>query len=42
MGTIATELLEAKRDERGRRITAAAEREALVRAYEESVCEICG
>jgi transposase-like protein len=36
MGTIATELLEAKRDERGRRITAAAEREALVRAYEES------
>jgi len=36
MGTIATELLEAKRDERGRRITPAAEREALVRAYAES------
>lgn len=36
MGTIATELLEAKRDERGRRITPAAEREALVRAYTES------
>jgi transposase-like protein len=36
MGTIATELLEAKRDERGRRITPADEREALVRAYTES------
>jgi len=31
-----TELVEAKRDERGRRITPAAEREAVVRAYEES------
>jgi transposase-like protein len=29
-------LLEAKQDERGRRITPAAEREALVRAYPES------
>ena len=36
MGTIATELMETKRDERGRRITPAAEREALVRAYRES------
>ena len=36
MGTIATELLETKRDERGRRITPAAEREALVREYTES------
>lgn len=36
MGTIATELIEPKRDERGRRITAAAERTAMVRAYEES------
>ena len=36
MGTIATELLETKRDERGRRITPAAERETFVRAYEES------
>ena len=36
MGTIATELLETKRDERGRRITPAAERDALVRAYTES------
>lgn len=36
MATIATELIEAKRDERGRRITPEAEREALVRAYEES------
>ncbi len=36
MATIATELVEAKRDERGRRITPAAEREALVRAYPES------
>lgn len=36
MGTIATELIEPKRDERGRRMTAAAERTALVRAYEES------
>jgi len=31
-----TELVEAKRDERGRRITPAAEREAVVRAYEQS------
>jgi transposase-like protein len=36
MATIATELIETKRDERGRRITRAAERETLVRAYEES------
>lgn len=36
MGTIATELLEPKRDERGRWTTPAAEREALVRAYTES------
>lgn len=36
MATIATELIEVKRDERGRRITPAAQREALVRAYEES------
>jgi transposase-like protein len=36
MATIATELIETKRDERGRRITPAAERETLVRAYEES------
>jgi transposase-like protein len=36
MAIIATELIETKRDERGRRITRAAERETLVRAYEES------
>lgn len=36
MATIATELIEAKRDERGRKITPRAEREALVRAYESS------
>jgi transposase-like protein len=36
MGTIATELIEAKRDERGRKITPRAEREALVRAYDSS------
>jgi len=36
MGTIATELIEVKRDEQGRRIMPAAEREALVRAYGES------
>jgi hypothetical protein len=36
MATIATELPEAKRDERGRRIAPAAEREALLRAYPES------
>jgi hypothetical protein len=36
MGTMATKLLEAKRDERGRRITPAAEREAPVRVYTES------
>mgnify|MGYP001597159025 FL=1 len=36
MATIATELIEVKQDKRGRRITRAAERETLVRAYEES------
>lgn len=36
MATIATELIESKRDERGRRITPRAEREAMVRAYEAS------
>jgi len=36
MATIATELIETKRDERGRRMTRAAERETLVQAYEES------
>jgi len=36
MGTIATELIEAKRDERGRRITPLGEREALVRAHAQS------
>ena len=36
MGTIVTELIEAKRDERGRKITPRAEREALVRAYQSS------
>ena len=36
MAIIATELIETKRDERGRRITRAVERETLVRAYEES------
>ena len=36
MGTIETELIEKKRDERGRRITPRSEREALVRAYEQS------
>lgn len=36
MGTIATELIDAKRDERGRKITPRAEREALVRAYDAS------
>jgi transposase-like protein len=36
MATIATELVEVKRDERGRRMTRATERETLVRAYEES------
>jgi transposase-like protein len=36
MAIIATELIETKRDERGRRITRAAERETLVRAYEAS------
>ena len=36
MAIIATELIEAKRDERGRKITPRAEREALVRAYESS------
>ena len=37
MAIIATELIETKRDERGRRITRAAERETLVQAYEASV-----
>ncbi len=36
MAIIATELIRTKQDERGRRITPAAEREALVRAYRES------
>lgn len=36
MGTIATELIEPKRDEQGRKITPRAEREALVRSYAES------
>ncbi len=36
MAIIATELIETKRDERGRRITPPSEREALVRAYAES------
>lgn len=36
MGRIATKLVEVKRDERGRRITPVREREALVRAYEQS------
>jgi transposase-like protein len=36
MATIATELIESKRDERGRQIRPAHEREALVRAYRES------
>ena len=36
MGAITTELVETKRDERGRRLTAASEREALVKAYEGS------
>lgn len=36
MGTIETELIEKKRDERGRKLTARSEREALVRAYQHS------
>jgi hypothetical protein len=36
MAIIATELIETKRDERGRRITPRAEREAVVRSYEQS------
>ncbi len=36
MALIATELIETKRDERGRRMTRAAERETLVQAYEAS------
>ncbi len=36
MVTIDTELIEKKRDERGRRITPRSEREALVREYEQS------
>ena len=33
---MATALIETKQDERGRRITRAAERETMVQAYEES------
>lgn len=36
MRVITTEVVESKRDERGRRITPPAEREAVVRAYEAS------
>ena len=36
MVTIATELMEKKRDERGRKITPRSEREAVVRTYEQS------
>jgi transposase-like protein len=36
MAAITTELIRTKQDERGRRITPAAEREALVQAYTES------
>jgi transposase-like protein len=36
MVTIDTELIEKKRDERGRKITPRGEREALVRAYQQS------
>ena len=36
MATITTELIEAKRDDRGRQIRTAKEREALLRAYRES------
>jgi transposase-like protein len=36
MRVITTELVETKRDERGRRITPGPEREAAVRAYDES------
>ena len=36
MATIATEVIESKRDDRGRQIRAADEREALLRAYQES------
>lgn len=36
MGTISTELIEAKKDERGRRIRSAEEREALLKEYRES------
>ena len=36
MRVITTELVDSKRDERGRRITPVAEREAVVRAYEQS------
>ena len=36
MRVITTEVVESKRDERGRRITPLAEREAVVRAYEAS------
>lgn len=36
MGTIETELIERKRDERGRKITPRGERAALVKAYQQS------
>ena len=36
MAIIATEVIRSKQDDRGRRITPAAEREALVRAYGDS------
>jgi len=36
MGLITTELVESKRDGRGRRITPAAQRESFLRAYEQS------
>ena len=36
MATITTELIRTKQDERGRRITSAAEREALIQAYTQS------
>ena len=36
MATIATELIETKRDERGRQIRSAEERESLLQAYRES------
>ena len=36
MATIATELIETKRDERGRQMRSAEERESLLQAYRES------